>query len=239
LENQTKCALRENYYRHRFFLIVALICCTYVANAAHLVGGEITYSCLGFTNNDPNSVYRTYEVRINIFRDCQSGGSEFDSPNFPPVQMHVSVYQGANFFNTYNLEAPEVILIDIEENINNPCVVVPSNICIEEGRYVFQLDLPIVEESYHISYQRCCRNATITNIFIPAASGTTYTIEITPEAQASCNSTPTFQEYPPAVICVGQPFSYDFSAFDVDGDQLVYEFCSPIEGGGNNGGQGP
>ena len=232
--------MREN--EHPFMrcclLILLLLGVSTSASAAHLIGGEMTYRCLGYTNNDPNTNSRRYEFTINVFRDCQSGGSEFDSPTFQ-VNMHVTMYQGDNFYDTYFLEAPVVEVIDIEENINNPCIIVPSNICVEEGRYTFELDLPIVDESYHLVYQRCCRNNTITNIFDPAASGSTYTIEVTPEAQSSCNSSPAFSEYPPAVLCVGRPFSYDFSATDADGDQLVYEFCSPYVGGGNMGGTEP
>ncbi|WP_367388785.1 PKD domain-containing protein [Lewinella sp. LCG006] len=229
--------MRENYHLHRLFLILSLICTTQIVQAAHLIGGEITYSCLGFTNGDPNSNSNTYEFTINVFRDCQSGGSEFDSPTFI-VNMHITVYQGNNQYGVYYLDAPVVEEVNIEENIGNPCIVVPSNVCVEQGTYTFELDLPIVTDSYHIVYQRCCRNNTIDNILSPESSGTTYTIELTPEAQTSCNSSPQFQEYPPAIICAGQPFSYDFSATDADGDQLVYEFCSPYLGGGNSGGSG-
>lgn len=229
--------LRENYNPHRLFLLISFLGIAFAAQAAHLIGGEITYSCLGFTNGDPNSNSNTYEFKINVFRDCQSGGSDFDSPTFI-VNMHITVYQGGTQFGVFYLDAPDVELIDIEENIGNPCIVVPSNICVEQGVYTFELDLPIVDESYDIVYQRCCRNNTITNILTPEASGSTYTIELTPEAQSSCNSSPVFQEYPPAILCVGQEFAYDFSATDEDGDQLVYEFCSPYLGGGNSGGGG-
>ncbi|MEO0725693.1 MAG: PKD domain-containing protein [Bacteroidota bacterium] len=228
--------MRENDHPLlRCFLLLLLSLSLYTSSyAAHLIGGEMTYKCLGYTNDDPNSNSRRYEFTINVFRDCFGGGSEFDSPSFI-INMHVTLYQGNSFYNTYFLEAPNIERIDIEENIDNPCIVVPSNICVEEGRYVFELDLPIVDESYHMVYQRCCRNNTITNILDPQSSGSTYTIEITPESQEFCNSTPTFTEYPPAVLCVGVPFSYDFSAVDEDGDQLVYEFCSPLLGGGNQG----
>lgn len=219
-------------------LIILLLSFATSSYAAHLIGGEMTYKCLGYTNGDPNTNSRRYEFTINVFRDCFGGGSDFDSPNFI-INMHVTLYQGQQFYGTYELEAPVVERIDIEENINNPCIVVPSNICVEEGRYTFELDLPIVDESYNLVYQRCCRNNTITNILDPQSSGSTYTIELTPEAQASCNSSPSFTDYPPAVLCVNQPFTYDFSAEDEDGDQLVYEFCSPYLGGGNNGGSGP
>lgn len=92
------------------------------------------------------------------------------------------------------------------------------------------VELPIINENYLIVWQRCCRNSTITNIFDPLSIGATYTIEIHPEAQRTCNSSPRFINFPPTVLCVNAPFQFDHSAFDKDGDLLIYEFCEPLEG---------
>ena len=219
--------MRENNYPQRFFLLLLIAFWGTHLNAAHLVGGEVTYKCLGYTNDNPSSNSRNYEFTINVFRDCQGGGDEFDGPNFV-VRMHITVYQGNTQFGVYVLDAPVVERIDA--TLGN-CIDVPGNVCIEQGSYIFTLDLPIVEETYQIVYQRCCRNNTITNIFSPESSGSTYTIALTPDAQATCNNSPVFSEYPPAVLCVNEAFSYDFSAEDADGDLLVYQFCSPFLGG--------
>ena len=53
-----------------------------------------------------------------------------------------------------------------------------------------------------------------------------------------CNNSPTYNSFPPIVLCVNEPLIYDHSAFDAEGDQLVYEFCSPLLGGGMGGGGG-
>lgn len=92
--------------------------------------------------------------------------------------------------------------------------------------------LPTIKDSYHVVYQRCCRNETITNIISPNETGNTYTVEITPEAQLTCNSSPQFNTFPPAVICTNQPFSFEHNANDKDGDSLVYAFTAPLLGGG-------
>jgi gliding motility-associated-like protein len=225
-----------SFHPAKFILLLLAISLAVSASAAHIVGGEMTYRCLGFTDDDPASNSRRYEFTINLYRDCFGGGSEFDSPNFI-IQMHITVYQGRNRFGRLELGGPVVTNVNVDPG--SPCVIVPSNVCVEEGVYVWEMDLPIVDESYQIVYQRCCRNNTISNIVDPGGSGSTYTIEVTPEAQQSCNSSPRFREYPPAVICAGTPFEYDFSAEDDDGDLLVYEFCSPFLGGGNQGNQGP
>jgi gliding motility-associated-like protein len=114
---------------------------------------------------------------------------------------------------------------------------------VQEGIYVFEYhfqDWPS-NESYHISYQRCCRNESITNIVTPGDVGATFTVELTPLSQSLCNNSPVYNTFPPIVICVNEPLVYDHSAVDPEGDQLVYELCSPLLGGGlaGNGGGNP
>jgi gliding motility-associated-like protein len=116
---------------------------------------------------------------------------------------------------------------------NYPCLTEPD-ICVEEGIYQFETTLPNVGESYHISYQRCCRNITINNIVNPQSQGATYTVELLPGTASLCNSSPTFDDFPPTVVCGNSPLRFDHSATDPDGDQLVYEFCAPFQGGGPN-----
>ena len=59
-------------------------------------------------------------------------------------------------------------------------------------------------------------------------------VEITPLAQATCNNSPVFEDFPPPVICVNEPLVYSHKATDAEGDELVYEFCSPLLGGSQN-----
>ena len=202
--------------------------------ALHIIGGEMTYVCLG---EDTDTVgFNLYVITMKVYRDCQGGGAEFDSAPGSQTTGTVSIYRGNSafpFINTINLDAPVVTDID-EAAGTSPCVVIPPNVCAEEGVYTFQVSLPISSETYHIVYQRCCRNSTITNIVNPGDAGSTYTIDITPKGQLECNSSPVFNNLPPAVVCVDEVMAIDQSAFDAEGDQLIYEFCSPLLGGSNN-----
>jgi gliding motility-associated-like protein len=44
------------------------------------------------------------------------------------------------------------------------------------------------------------------------------------------NANPVFTLFPPLFLCVGQPFTFDHSATDADGDSLYYSFYTPYNG---------
>ncbi len=207
-----------------FFTLVPLI-----VNARHIVGGEITYVCLG--NGD-------YEFTLNVYRDCADlQGANFDSTGPGSAQGTVSIFsQGQEVVNVI-LERPTIT--NVPPNLDNPCLIIPDNACVERGVYTFRANLPNSPTSYDITYSRCCRNNSILNIINPQSSGATYTIELTPFAQQTCNNSPTFNFFPEIVICAGEPLIADQSATDPEGDQLKYSFCAPSLGGGLAGtGQG-
>lgn len=211
---------------YKILLFVLLLLLRYPAlQAAHIIGGVITYKCQGTGK---------YEFTLKIYRDCFGGGALFDSQGNSPTVGTVSVYRGNEKvpFKNINLKSPAVT--NILPALSNPCLIAPPNVCVEEGVYIFNLDLPVSTESYHIIYQRCCRNNTITNIVSPGATGATYYVELTAKAQQLCNNSPVFDNFPPIVICTNEPIDFDHSATDADGDQLVYELCTPYDGGGTD-----
>lgn len=191
--------------------------------ARHIIGGEITYVCLG--NGD-------YDFTMKVYRDCDGGGAGFDN------NARVTIFDGQIEVTTLSVFLAGQTA-DVEPD-PDPCIIVPPNVCVEEATYRFRLSdynisLPLSSNSYHITYQRCCRNNFITNIENAATSGATYTMELTPDAQAECNSSPVYNDFPPIVICAGIPFDFDHSATDSEGDQLVYTLCDPLLGGGPGG----
>ncbi len=194
--------------------------------AAHIVGGEMTYRCLGNDN---------YEFTLLVYRDCQSQGAQFDSFGGGLLGT-VTIFRGSDEFRDVILDAP--IIQNVPPNLSNPCLTIPDDVCVESGRYTFIENLPLSPESYTITYQRCCRNGTINNIFMPGGTGSTYTIELTPFAQETCNNSPVYNDFPEIIICSNEPLIFDHSATDQEGDLLEYCFCSPFEGGGLNGTNG-
>ncbi len=204
-----------------------MLCCISESLATHIVGGGITYECISLPNN-PNA--RRYRFTMKVYRDCLNGQAQFDSP------AYINFYRGT-YQNSITLQSAFVVPISIQTvGVNQPdCIDDLPNLCLQEATYVWERVLTVSTQSYFIAYQRCCRTNAITNILDPGSTGATYFVEITPQAQQVCNSSPVFNNFPPVVVCNNYPLEVDYSVKDKDGDQLVYSFCGTFKGGGNTG----
>ncbi|MCC6815227.1 MAG: gliding motility-associated C-terminal domain-containing protein [Saprospiraceae bacterium] len=208
--------------------------------AAHIIGGDLYYECLGYGNNGLDTNTRKYRIVLTLYRDCrpQQSAGTFDDPlGFTIYRKDLVTSKftlvrngNRNEFSIVGFSGPTLI-----DPPNYPCLELPPDICVESGIYEYEVDLPIIDEEYHIIWQRCCRNNTISNILNPGQVGITFTITIHPESQKTCNSSPRFRNFPPTVVCVNNPFQFDHSAIDKEGDLLVYSLCEPFGGGANNG----
>lgn len=199
--------------------------------AAHIIGGDVVYKCI---NLDTVRRKTTFDILFTMYRDSKGGGANFDT------DAEFGLFKSDDGGNTWIYErsftsAPK----DIGNvDYDNPCIIVPPNIGVEKAVYEFSFDLNWGTSIYQIAYQRCCRNGTITNIRDPGSTGAVFSIEINAAAITSCNNSPIYKKFPPIVICSGEPLKFDHSATDKEGDQLVYEFCAPLESGGRDGESG-
>lgn len=196
-------------------LFILFLTSTIFSRASHIIGGEIYYDCLGGT---------TYTITVKIYRDCNST-TPYDD-NLP-----ITVFNGfGSQIDDFTIPIPTPDLLPVV--FNNPCVSIPSGICVEEAIYTTTVTLPVSPSGYTLSYQKCCRTSSTQNLINPSDQGITLTIDIPPVADAICNSSPRFDNYPPLLLCANEPLLFDHSATDPDGDSLVYELCTPYLGGG-------
>jgi len=186
------------------------------ARATHIVGGEMTYTCLG--NNQ-------YEITLTIFRDCFYGNPNawFDNP------ASIGVFNSSNQL-LFEILVPLMNNDTLNPVLSDECLVVPPWVCVHTTTYRTTAELPPIIGGYQLAYQRCCRNQTILNIVDPLATGATYGVTITEQALLECNSSAKFQQWPPLFICVNEPIIFDQSAIDPDGDSIVYKLCAPWQG---------
>jgi gliding motility-associated-like protein len=220
----------------RLIILLLIVVTAYNADAAHIVGGEAYYTFVRF-NSDTTEV--TYNIEFVMYRDTESNGAMFDSPAVFGIYEQQS--DGTwDFIDALTDQNPGQVIPVIP--VDDPCVDEPDNVGVEKTNYTFQYTFDIIDRSYLIAYQRCCRNNTINNIRDPGETGAVFDIEISAAAQIAGNSSPKFQNFPPIFICQGLDLVFDHSAVDIDpeGDVLRYTFCAPFESGGtvdaNNGG---
>ena len=214
----------------RLFILFLLISPS-ILRGTHLVGGELTYKFMS-----RNGKQISYRFTLKIYRDAFSVNPQSGQPTPLDQNSNLAVYiqngTGYKLFGINNGTGKYSVPLTSPKPVpppNTPCLKVPDNAKVEEGTYEWDATLLDTNVSYVVAYQRCCRNTTIDNI---AANnvGSTYSVEITPESQRTNNSSPTFKNFAPIAICIGTPLSFDHSAVDVDGDSLVYGFCTPFRG---------
>ncbi len=210
--------------------ILVLLCLSQEkASATHIVGGNLTYRCLGPNQFGVNS----YEIRLTVRRDCflGAGNAPFDDP------ASVGFYDGLTFqratvvgingelrMNLNHLDTLNEILV-------SDCSVVSGDVCVHTTTYVDTILLPYNAHGYIMAYQRCCRNMSITNLVDPDNTGMTLVAELSALAQQECNSSPQFNAFPPIYVCVNKPIEFASFAVDAENDSLVYSLCVPNGGG--------
>lgn len=208
--------------RKELLLIIILFCCL-KQFAFHIVGGEIIYDKL--SGND-------YRITVKVYRDCFSSGAPFDGTGSGATAILTTYEANGTLFAVSDIGAP--VITPIAPSINNPCIQPPGGICVEQGIYTYTLNLPPKTGGYYIVYQRCCRNSSIINLTAPDTQGSTYYAHIPGPETVAVNNSPRYNNFPPIFICNNVSFTFDHSATDPDGDQLVYSLCTPFQGLDNN-----
>lgn len=204
------------------------------ASATHLIGSEMYYVDLG--NGE-------YLITLKVYRECgpaNTEGTGFDDDIILGVFNPLTgsqIDQYSVFLNNSTVQNVPIVM-------TNPCGTPPPDLCVEEATYTQTIYLGSSPNGFDVLWQRCCRNPTISNLQNFGGTdnpGMTTTIHIPGTNQLSSNennSSPVFQEFPPVALCANFEFFFDHGAIDPDGDELVYSFCAPFNGGGAEPGTG-
>lgn len=179
------------------------------------------YSYLGGTQ---------YEVTLTVYRDCGP-----DNVNQTPfdADAQVGIYDNAtgDLYSSFTMDlfSAEVDWVPVE--LENPCFILPPDVCVERAQYTEQISLPLNIAGYTLIYVRCCRNSSIVNLDVPEDQGITiYTSVPGSGLIEEENSSAQFVNFPPVALCANAAFYFDASATDEDGDSLAYSFCDPMMG---------
>ncbi len=208
-----------------FMLFILLFFFLPQAKASHIVGGEMLYTYTGTSNGNVN-----YTITMNLFVDCKSTNTNAIDQDktafFNVFKVNSNSYTR---YNSYTLNNSRTGPFRVSDN-SYKCIKNVPNVCVDKYVYTMSLSLPINNLGYVVSFERCCRNSTITNILNPGTTGATYWTKIPGPTLASSDNSPKFKFTPPTFICLNAPLTFDHSATDADGDSLVYELFTPYMG---------
>jgi gliding motility-associated-like protein len=209
----------------KLLLLIGVLFIAFQAQSAHIVGGEMLYTYTGTSNGNVN-----YTITMNLFVDCKSTNTnaiEQDKTAF----FNVFRVNATNYtrYNSYTLNNSRTGPFRVSDN-SYKCIKNVPNVCVDKYVYTMNLSLPANNLGYVVSFERCCRNSTTTNILNPGTTGATYWTKIPGSALVSKDNSPKFKFTPPTFICLNAPLTFDHSATDADGDSLVYELFTPFTG---------
>ena len=205
----------------RFFgLLLLLLLTVGRASGTHIVGGELDLQ------HEQDS---HYTLTLNLYFDDINGNTTamdgvltatiFDKAT-NAVMTTISMPRLGNTFVAYTNPACAVGTLRTRK------LVYATDIVLNGSVY----DNPT---GYYVAVERCCRNGTISNIRNPDDAGQTFYLEfpaVQRQGQPFLDSTPRI--FPPLsdYACRGDLFYYDFGGTDADGDSLVYDMVTPLNG---------
>lgn len=210
--------LNKFLLRIRFLLLLIFLLSAQYIYADHLKGGWIKYTYLG----QSNGVVK-YQVSFYQYSDCS------EPEKVDPV-IYLGIFDASSSTALLPITVVRTSLKTEDKNSFGPCFQNPPNVCYLVAEYTTNISLPLNTAGYILTVQRCCRIDGIANVPNSNFTGLTYTVTIPGGANNNDNS-PVFGFNDTVAICYNAPFSFDFSANDIDGDSLVYSLCGGLTGG--------
>ncbi len=181
--------------------------------ASHVMGADITYTCIGGNQ---------YQVTLSLYRDC-FGSTIGTTPQTVDIASSCgNVAASLNWVSTTN----------VSQVCSSSSTTCDGGSLPGTEQYVFTgiVTLPPCND-WVMSWSLCCRNATINNLVTPD-SWSVYVETTLNNVLASCNNSPQFLSIPTPYLCSNQLTIYNHGASDADGDSLYYQFTTPLDGPG-------
>lgn len=219
----------------RTLILLIILSFGYATHASHIIGGEMSYKFISRSGDN-----LTYQVTLKLFRVC---GNENNNSNVAPLPdaVYFAIFSKVdNASYGAPVRVPRASKEEKHVTQVDPCIVNPPDVCFQIGIYVQTITVPVSPMGYTVSFQSCCRDNTIDNIIDTRdpnneqnrpGNGATYFTELPGENGQLTNSSPTFTKDEAVLVCANKKFTYDFSATDIDKDQIVYSFCDAYGGG--------
>ncbi len=193
------------------------------ARATHIVGGEME-----LVHNTGES----YTLLLNLYFDAYNG-----SPSALDADLTASIFEKGSNTRMMNVLLP--LTSNTFVNYTNPACAKPT---LSTRKLVYSKIITLSAndyknaQGYYVAVERCCRNNGIQNITDPGNAAQTFYLEfpaVVRQGRPFIDSTPRI--FPPLAdyACRNELFYYDFGGQDLDGDSLVYDLVTPLNGHSN------
>lgn len=207
------------------FIFFSVLLWSKMANAEHLMGGEITWRALG--GND-------YEFTLVIYRDCN--GLDIIDPS-----LNLRVWR-------HDVVSNITVNFISQTDLSPSCTPVfggPAELDCGVGagggsgpgaveKFVYRSN-PITlagsppAEGWAFTYDSFSRNVDLDNIADPYAYGLTLSSIMYNVDDDCLDSSPAFAQDPYVLLCEGSDFQFNSNAFDPDNDSLVFSWGIPLD----------
>ena len=180
------------------------------ANASHIMGGDITYVCIG-----PNQ----YSIVAKLFRDC--GGITLPNTLSINVASQNCGFNQSVQLSNLNGATNSYIAPFCNPTQDDVCYGGSSSYGVEQYFYRGIVTLPscLSGNDFVLSWGSCCRNTIITTG--PANDGG-FLYATLNNTLSECNSSPAFNFEPTVYFCLGQENHFNNGVTDTDGDDLRF-----------------
>lgn len=208
--------------RRFLLLIIISLACKVSVFGSHIVGGE--FELLHLQNFQ-------YRLNMILYFDEINGAQGAKDPT---VNVFIWRKSDNQLMRTITLSQIEDIFVPYSNSDCDDGQLITSRILYSAEITLSESDYSD-PEGYYISWERCCRNYTISNIRSDQpgtgiSAGQTFYLEFPPvtiNGEPFINSTPKL--FPPLrdYGCVDKFYFVDFGGVDDDGDSLVYSIVTP------------
>ncbi|GGF09834.1 gliding motility-associated C-terminal domain-containing protein [Hymenobacter cavernae] len=208
------------FFSKRLLLLLPFLFLLRTGQATHIVGGELE---LQYRSGN------TYRLTLNLYFDAINGNRSAEA-----LSLTASIFAKTSNQRMQNVRLPRVS--DTFVAYSNPACTIPS-LSTRLMVYTSDVELPAAVYSnpsgYYVAVESCYRNNGISNIVNPGGSGQAFYLDfpaVVRNGRPFINSTPHI--FPPLsdYACRGELFYYNFGGQDADGDSLVYELATPLNG---------
>lgn len=206
--------------KHKLLILLLLLFAVRTAQATHIVGGEFELQHQSENN---------YRLILNLYFDDING-----EPGAYDPSIRVNIFEkGTNRWVMGQFMSASSRTNVPYTNIDCTIGQLKTSKIVYSALITLSPTIFINPEGYYVTWERCCRNYTINNIVSPSSAAQTFYMEFPPVRRNNAtfrNSSPRL--FPPLsdYACVNELFYFDFSGSDADGDSLVYDMVTPLNG---------